>query len=128
MTLKKLRRTKKLIQTECARILFVSLRTYQNCENDLSKQQTFKYKYLYKMLEEYGLIDEQHGELTLRDIIEGCNEIFSNYDIEYCYLFGSYAKRKASEESDVDLFISTSVTGLRYYGLVEQLRQNICIM
>ena len=51
--------------------------------------------------------------------------MFSNYDIEYCYLFGSYAKGKASDISDVDLFVSTSVTGLRYFGLVEQLRERL---
>ncbi len=51
--------------------------------------------------------------------------MFSNYDIEYCYLFGSYAKGKASNISDVDLFVSTSVTGLRYFGLVEQLRERL---
>lgn len=125
MTLKQLRKAKKLTQTECARILTVSLRTYQNYENDPNKWQTMKYKYLYKTLEEYGLIDEQHGILTLQDIIDGCKEVFSNYDIEYCYLFGSYAKGKASNISDVDLFVSTSVTGLRYFGLVEQLRERL---
>ena len=51
--------------------------------------------------------------------------MFSNYDIEYCYLFGSYAKGNASNISDVDLFVSTSVTGLRYFGLVEQLRERL---
>ena len=51
--------------------------------------------------------------------------MFSNYDIEYCYLFGSYAKGKASNISDVDLFVSTSVTGLRYFGLIEQLRERL---
>lgn len=51
--------------------------------------------------------------------------MFSNYDIEYCYLFGSYAKGKASNISDVDLFVSTSVTGLRYFGLVEPLRERL---
>lgn len=51
--------------------------------------------------------------------------MFSNYDIEYCYLFGSYAKGKASNIRDVDLFVSTSVTGLRYFGLVEQLRERL---
>ena len=125
MMLKKLRKAKKLTQTECAQILSVSLRTYQNYENDPNKQSTLKYKYLYKMSEEYGLIDEQHGVLTLQDIIEGCKEVFSNYDIDYCYLFGSYVKGKAYDKSDVDLLISTSVTGLRYYGLVEQLRERL---
>ena len=40
----------------------------------------------------------------------------------YCYLFGSYAKGKATPVSDVDLLISTGLTGLKFYGLVEDIR------
>ena len=36
-----------------------------------------------------------------------CSSVFGNYSIDYCYLFGSYAKGKATEVSDVDLLIST---------------------
>lgn len=39
------------------------------------------------------------------------------------YLFGSYAKGKATEPSDVDLLISTSVSGMTFYDLVEFLRE-----
>ncbi|MBS6441740.1 MAG: nucleotidyltransferase domain-containing protein, partial [Coprobacillus sp.] len=42
-----------------------------------------------------------------------------------CYLFGSYAKNKATEHSDVDLLISTSITGLKYFELVEILREQL---
>ena len=42
--------------------------------------------------------------------------------MDYCYLFGSYAKGKAVATSDVDLLISGKVTGLNFYGLVEELR------
>ncbi len=49
--------------------------------------------------------------------------ILSEYDVDYCYLFGSYAKGKASGSSDVDLLISAKVTGLKYYELVERLRE-----
>ena len=47
---------------------------------------------------------------------------YLNYEIEFCYLFGSYAKGKATPESDVDLLISTEVSGLKFYGLVEEIR------
>ncbi len=43
--------------------------------------------------------------------------------MDYCYLFGSYAKGKATENSDVDLLISTSISGLAFYGLIEDLRE-----
>ena len=40
-------------------------------------------------------------------------------------LFGSYAKDKANEKSDVDLLISTKTSGLKFYGLVERLREEL---
>ena len=48
-----------------------------------------------------------------------------SYDVGYCYLFGSYAKGKATEKSDVDLLVSTSVTGIRFYDLIEALREEL---
>ena len=45
--------------------------------------------------------------------------------MEYCYLFGSYAKGLASETSDVDLLLCTNITGIKFYGLVERLRETL---
>ena len=42
--------------------------------------------------------------------------------MNFCYLFGSYAKGKATPVSDVDLLISANVNGLKFYGLVEEIR------
>ena len=42
--------------------------------------------------------------------------------IYFCYLFGSYAKRYKTEKSDVDLCVSTSLTGLKVAGLAEAIR------
>ena len=49
----------------------------------------------------------------------------SKYKIKTCYLFGSYAKSKANPSSDVDLLIESDITGLDYYGLIEELRSNL---
>ena len=43
----------------------------------------------------------------------------------FCYLFGSYAKGKATEVSDVDLLISTETTGLRFFEMTERLRKGL---
>jgi len=37
-------------------------------------------------------------------------------------LFGSYAKGYAKENSDIDLCVSTNLTGLRFVGLSEAIR------
>ena len=57
------------------------------------------------------------------DLVRICSEILSEYDVDYCYLFGSYAKGTATGTSDVDLLISSNITGLKYYELVEKLRE-----
>ena len=40
-------------------------------------------------------------------------------------MFGSYAKGKATETSDIDLLVSDSITGLKFYELVEKLRESL---
>ncbi len=116
---------KGLTQTECAKYIGVPVRTYQNYENDASKVDSLKYQFMFQKLEQYGYVDETHGILTVDGIKEICRSVFSGKDISYCYLFGSYAKGKATETSDVDLLISTSVTGVMFFDLVEELRESL---
>lgn len=125
MTLKELRKEKKLTQVECAKYLGIPVRTYQNYETDESKVESMKYLFMIQKLEQYGFIDETHGILTVKKIKDICRDVFSDFDVEYCYLFGSYAKGKATETSDVDLLVATSVTGIRFYDLVEALRESL---
>ena len=51
--------------------------------------------------------------------------IAKQYGISKVFLFGSYAKGKATEQSDVDLLISTKETGLRFYEMAERLRESL---
>ena len=62
--------------------------------------------------------------LSIGTEFEG-NLVFQNYPVEYCYLFGSYAKGIATETSDVDLLLRTDTTGIKFYGLVERLRETL---
>ena len=125
MTLKELRKQKGLTQAKCASYLGVPLRTYQNYETDIRKADSIKYEYMMQKLEQYGFVDEEHGVLGIKVIKEVCSEVFADYNVEYCFLFGSYAKGKANEISDVDLLISTSAKGMRFYDLVETLREKL---
>jgi predicted nucleotidyltransferase len=81
---------------------------------------------MVEKMEKYGHIDETNGVLSLEKIKELCSEVFESRNVEYCYLFGSYAKGKATETSDVDLLIATSDSGLRFFDLVESLRESLC--
>ncbi|MCR4673362.1 MAG: nucleotidyltransferase domain-containing protein [Lachnospiraceae bacterium] len=121
--LKACRLEKKLTQAEVSSRLGVSLRSYISYENDAAKQRTLKYRFLLQELQKLNPLDEEHGILSLKDIQTVCNNVFSEYSVDFCYLFGSYAKGTATETSDVDLLISTNTTGLRYYELTERLRE-----
>lgn len=125
MTLKELRKQKKLTQAACAAYLGIPLRTYQNYENDPGKSASMKYRYMMQKLERYGFVDEEHGILSLQTIQNVCAEVLADYDVEYGYLFGSYAKGTATETSDVDLLLSTSAKGITYYEMVETLREKL---
>lgn len=120
--LKELRIEKDLTQQEAANFLGISLRSYKSYENEEEKRNTMKYKYMVEQLEKVDFIDEEHGLLTIENIRRKCANVLERYDVSFCYLFGSYAKGKETPVSDVDLLISTDVKGLKFYGMVEELR------
>ena len=123
--LKELRIEKKMTQREVADLVGISLRSYKSYENDESKRDTLKYRYIMEQLEKINFIDEEHGLLTVDDITRKCSEVFTRYDVKFCYLFGSYAKGKETPSSDVDLLISADVKGIKFYGLAEELRETL---
>ena len=122
MTLKEARKNAHLTQRQAAGLLGVSLRSYIMYETDEARRGSIKYKYMLQQLEMLSQIDEEHGLLTVEDIRLTCGEQLSAYPISYCYLFGSYARGTATENSDVDLLVSGEVKGLRFYGLVDALK------
>ena len=123
--LKELRIEKKMTQREVADLVGISLRSYKSYENDENKRDTLKYRYIMEQLEKINFIDEEHGLLTVSDITRKCSEVFTRYDVKFCYLFGSYAKGKETPSSDVDLLISADVKGIKFYGLAEELRETL---
>ena len=123
--LKSIRLEKELTQQQAAGIVGISLRSYKSYENDLDKRENLKYNYIYEKLSQINPIDEEHGIVDLEYISRKCSEIFDKYKINFCYLFGSYAKGKAKDDSDVDLLISTEIKGLKFFGLVEELRNSL---
>ena len=120
--LKELRIDKKMTQQQVADLVGISLRSYKSYENEEAKRGTAKYNYIVSKLEKIKPIDEEHGILEIEDIVKKCSKVFKDYDIKYCYLFGSYAKATAKHTSDVDLLISANVKGLEFYALVENIR------
>lgn len=122
MNLAEARRACGMTQAAAAEYLGVSLRSYKSYENDPDKCGSIKYNYFLQMLSEKSRIDENHGVLRTEDITDICAKIFAGKAVAYCYLFGSYGKGCPTESSDVDLLISTDITGIEFYSLVEELR------
>lgn len=50
----------------------------------------------------YEVSDEEHWIFIIEKIKEVCNLVLCGCDVNFCYLFGSYAKEKAKETSDID--------------------------
>lgn len=125
MSLKDIRLRSNLTQEEAAQLLGVTRRTYVNYEAGKIDESSFKYKYVVETLQKATLIDENHGILTIDQIRKICGEIFKDYSVEYCYLFGSYAKGKATEKSDVDLLVAMPVDGMKFFELIEVLREQL---
>ena len=125
MSLRELRNSKGLSQVRCAEHLGIPLRTYKRYEADEARIDPIKYQYIIDRLNRYGFIDEDHGKLTTEQIKSICGDIFGSYQVDFCYLFGSYAKGIETERSDVDLLVSMPVNGLKFYELTEVLREKL---
>ena len=51
--------------------------------------------------------------------------IFDAYAVRRAVLFGSYSKGTATENSDIDLLVDSGLRGLRFVGLLDEIRQTI---
>lgn len=120
--IKELRIKTGLSQLEAAKFFNVSLRSYRDYENDPKKANSIKYKYFADKYNKMLYIDEETGLLTIDFIKSICGKVFEEYNVNSCYLFGSYAKGKATPKSDVDLLIDTDLDGIKFFALVEKLR------
>ncbi len=125
MTLKRLRTDKGLSQKACAEYLGIPLRTYCRYESDESRINDIKRRYILERLNAYGTINEEHGILSVEKIKTICTSIFNLYKIDFCYLFGSYAKGNATDSSDIDLLVSMQDDDPRFRELAQVLRETL---
>lgn len=128
MTLKELRKKYKLSQMEISHFLGIPERTYRRYEINDNYGSDIKRRMFVEMLNERYEITEEKGLLTIEEIKQKVNELFDKEyagQINLCYLFGSYARGEANPKSDVDLYVSSSLAGLHFVGLIEKLRQTL---
>ena len=125
MTLKETRELYRLTQIKAAEIVGIPVRTFRRYEIDEDYGDVLKRKKIIDILIDKCEITEDKGLLTIEKIKEELTKLFDNQYkgiVEFCYLFGSYAKGYAKENSDVDLCVSSSLSGIRIAGLAEAIR------
>ncbi len=124
MNLKELRKSFGITQIEASTSVGIPLRTYIRYEAS-TDEANIKYQKIMDLLIEKYEMNETKGIYSLEKLKVIILSVLEQYkaDISFCYLFGSYSKGYAKEDSDVDLCIDTTLTGLKFVGLVEKLHQ-----
>ncbi len=125
MTLLETRKRYNISQAEAAKLLGISLRTYIRYEQDDIYGSKLKRQSMINIINDKYEITEEKGLLSVEFIKKELSALLnSRYsgEVEFCYLFGSYAKGYATEKSDVDLCVSTPLKGLDFVGLSEDIR------
>ena len=51
--------------------------------------------------------------------------VFQGYGIKRAVLFGSYSKGVATAQSDVDLLVDSGLKGLKFVGLIGDIKQSL---
>ncbi len=62
---------------------------------------------------------------TVDDIKNELYPVFSKHKVKKAVLFGSYAKGLATAASDVDLLVDSELRGLKFVGLIEDVRTTL---
>ena len=64
---------------------------------------------------------------TVEDIKEMLKEVLFDTEVEKAVLFGSYAKKKATKHSDIDILIDSNgkIKGLKFYAIIDIIREKL---
>jgi hypothetical protein len=128
--IKILRDNLELTQDQVSSLTGVPVKTLRNWEQEVRKPSEWTLdlvmdRLLRSKIEEYAKITDTKGILSFIIIKDNIKEVAKNYDVEKIYLFGSYIKGNASENSDIDLYMESSLFGIEYFGFAEALRQKL---
>lgn len=114
--LKQKRKKLGLTQVEAAQICGVSRRSFQYYEENDEYEEMRR-----KVLE---ILDnaEKNRILGLQFIKFTCAQIFKKYpEVRCAYLYGSYARKEAKPESDVDIIVVCHNMGLSFFEMADEL-------
>ena len=114
--LKQKRKELGLTQVEAVHICGLSQRSFQYYEeNDEYEEMRRKILEIIENSEKNRILGLQFIKLT-------CAQIFKKYpEIRCAYLYGSYARKEAKPESDVDILVVCPPMGMKLYHLAGEL-------
>ena len=135
MTLKEIRAEYGVSQQRAAAAAGMPLRTYIRYEMNENYGDPLKRRMMVELIKEKCQINETQGVIPVKTIIEKTASIINAHftkSVEFCYLFGSYAKGYALPVSDINLLISTSLADDEIKDLEKRLydylHKNISLM
>ena len=119
-----------LTQEQVSMLTGVPVKTLRNWEQEIRTPSEWTLDLIIDRLlrikiEEQLKIDDESGILSYLTIKEKVSEVAKNYDIDKIYLFGSYVKGQATEQSDIDIYMESNLFGLEYFGFAEELREKL---
>jgi len=123
--LRKKRKELGITQMQAAHACGVSRRTYQTYEETDNLNGT--YDELIRKLDEMGVLDGSNYISNPKFIRLVCNSLFKEEypEIECAYLFGSYARSKATGNSDIDILVVCPPMGMRFYEIATKLEEQL---
>ena len=120
--LRDIRKNIGITQEEAAKMVGVSRRTYQTYEEE--KYINDAYKAILKALKEIDTGMTFNFVLNAKVIKKRCEGVFAKHpEVKCAYLYGSYARGEATEESDVDILVVESGMGLSFFGMASELKE-----
>lgn len=120
--LKQIRNNLGLSQKEVSSYLGIPLRTIQNWEEGTRVPNEFTLNMVIEKLLEKNqehTFSKEEGVYSFNLLKKKISELAVKYNISKVILFGSYAKGYAKPTSDIDLVITTDITGLDFFGMLD---------
>lgn len=120
--LKQIRNNLGLSQKEVSTYLGIPLRTIQNWEEGTRVPNEFTLNMVIEKLLEKNqehTFSKKEGVYSFSLLKKKISELAVKYNISKVILFGSYSKGYAKPTSDIDLVITTDITGLAFFGMLD---------
>ena len=127
--IKQTRTEYKMTQQELSDLTDIPKRTIENWESGKRKPSPWVEKLVSSYIKQFpknkeGIITERLGVYEVDQIKDILLPIAFKYSINKIILFGSYAKDNADPLSDIDLAIESTIGGLAFFGLLEEINQS----